>query len=92
MANDQVKLTVQMKATVPQALTLQAFFKHWNYLSGIGSSRMVAFFVDGDGNFHPKCQITVEGDCPELTKEMEEKAQIHKHQFDFDPVAWSVRK
>lgn len=35
----------------------------------MGSSRFVAFYVDGDGNFKPKCKIS----CPELDIKLTEE-------------------
>ncbi|KKM68679.1 hypothetical protein LCGC14_1458410 [marine sediment metagenome] len=90
--NDRIKLTVEMDVTIPQALALKAMFKYWNQLSSMGSSREVAFYVDGDGNFHPKCKVTTEPDIPELTEEMREKAIVADDRgdrvYDYDPIAW----
>ena len=43
-----------MQVTTSQALALQAMFTHWNKLATWGGSRMIGFYVDGDGN--PKFQ------------------------------------
>lgn len=92
----KLTLTVEMEVTPPQALALQAMFKYWNYLSHVGSSRNVAFRVDGDGNFHPKCTIYYSGDpLPDLTEELEELAVISdrggNRVYDFDPIAWKIQ-
>lgn len=93
---DTVKMTVSMDVTIPQALALQAMFKYWNYLSNIGASRKVAFYVDGDGNFHPKCDISFDKNMPSLTEKIEEISVVSDENgnrvYDFDPVAWSLRK
>jgi len=88
-------MTVKMQVTVPQALALQAMFKHWNRLAGWGSSRMIGFFVDGDGNFKPKCECTFSANVPELTDELEKKTIVSDDgngtlNFDFDSVSWAL--
>jgi hypothetical protein len=94
MGKQMVNLTVTMNVTIPQALTLKAMFEYWNYLSNVGSSRDVAFFVDGDGNFHPKCEVTTDVELPELTTELKKKAIKFERNgdraYDFDGVAWAI--
>ena len=106
--SDKVTMTVTMSVTVPQALALQAMFRYWNRLSSMGASREVAFFVDGDGNFHPdvKCGFALGliDAVPELTEELEDMAKVSevnsgtdKHGqpmalFDFDAIAWSMHE
>ncbi len=89
-------MTIDMEVTIPQALALQAMFEHWNRLSSMGSSRYIAFFVDGDGNFHPRCKINFSDEIPELTEKLRELAMGNRVMaeigFDFDPIAWSLRK
>jgi len=96
----RVKMTVEMGVTIPQGIALQAMFKHWNRLASWGSSRMVAFYVDGDGDFKPKCSVTFAEEMPELTEELEKAACVcedaspdagRQYQFDFDPIAWKLR-
>lgn len=86
-----------MQVTPAQALALQAMFDHWNQLSAIGSSRQVAFFVDGDGNFHPECNVTFESgtNLPELTDELRKLAVADEGPngeriYDFDNIAWKI--
>jgi len=95
----KIKMYVEMEVTISQGLALQAMFEHWNFLSNMGSSRLVAFFVDGDGNFHPKVTTSFSEVIPELTKELKEKAMIGTMEgevpfggakFDFDPIAWKL--
>ncbi len=92
---ERIEMLVRMQVTVPQALALQAMFKHWNYLASVGSSRNVAFYVDGDGNFKPKCKVTFSADVPALTPEMETAAMTVQRgdarMFDFDAIAWMLR-
>ena len=90
---ERLEMTVKMQVTPAQALALQAMFKHWNWLAKIGSSRMVSFYVDGDGNFSPKCEMTFSETLPELTDELEQAAITSKDgngtlNFDFAGVAW----
>ena len=99
MSNDRIRVAVYLTATVPQALALQAMFEYWNRLAGVGSSRRVAFYVDGDGNFHPDAQfvnLSMEK-LPHLTDEMREAVVVTGKEsgdyvFDFDPIAWMLRK
>lgn len=91
---DRIKMTIEMQVTPVQGLTLQAMFEYWNQLSAMGGSRKVGFFVDGDGNFHPKCNVKFDGEIPELTDGLRQKA-IAKDQggdrvYDFDNIAWEI--
>ena len=94
--SEKIKMTIDMQVTVPQALALQAMFKYWDHLASAGGSRTVAYNVDGDGNFKPKCNVSFDRDIPELTKEMEELAVVRDsggdRVYDFDPIAWHLRK
>jgi hypothetical protein len=90
--NETVNLTVSMKVTIPQALALKAMFEYWNQLSNLGSSREVAFYVDGDGNFHPQCKVTTDVELPELTDELK-KLPVKRDNngsrlYDYDNLAW----
>lgn len=94
--SEKIKMRVEMKVTKPQAIALQAMFAYWNQLSGSGGSRYVAFFVDGDGDFHPKCDVSFSERMPLLTQEMKEKAVVednHGHRkYDYDGIAWSLHE
>lgn len=57
---EKTKLTVEMDVTPAQAIVLQEMFKYWNHLADIGSSRRTTFYVDGDGDFRPKCKVTTD--------------------------------
>ena len=96
ISRERLEMTVKMQVTPAQALTLQAMFKHWNLLAGWGSSRMIGFYVDGDGNFKPKCECSFSVPLPELTEELEKLAQAKNDghgniDFDFDGMGWKLR-
>ena len=93
--SERIKMTVEMEVTEPQALALQAMFKYWNYLGNVGGSREVTFYVDGDGNFKPRCSISFDNDILELTKEMEQISVVKdsggNRTYDFDRLGWKLR-
>ena len=100
---ERLTMTVKMQVTEAQALTLQAMFNHWNRLARLGSSRMIGFYVDGDGNFKPHCEYELGDEIPihKLTEEMAKAAICNPSanavggsgdlNFDFDGVAWYLR-
>lgn len=85
-----------MEVTESQALALEAMFKYWDALASMGSSRFVAFYVDGDGNFKPKTSIYYSRPIKTLTSEMCKAAIVEDNdgdrKYDFDPIAWMIRK
>jgi hypothetical protein len=89
---DKIKMRVEMEVTKPQAVALQAMFTYWNQLSSMGSSRNVTFFVDGDGNFHPKCDVSFSKRMPLLTSKIAEMAVVEDNdgnrKYDYDLLAW----
>ena len=93
----KIKMVVSMDVTSPQALTLRAMFAYWNYLAGIGASRFVSFYVDGDGNFHPNCDVA-QTEFPDMTDEewehIKELAVIEDNdghrKYDFDSIGWML--
>ena len=89
-------MTVTFEVSEPQALSLQAMFEFWNKLGNQGSSRYVAFMVDGDGDFQPRCKMSYEGNVRPLTQEMRDKAIMENgkadYVFDYDPIGWILRK
>lgn len=91
---EKVKMTVNMDVTIPQALALQAMFENWNILSSIGSSKEISFFCDGDGNFHPNCQITYDKKIPKLTEELFNDTIVKDNNgnrvFDYDAITWKL--
>lgn len=106
--SDKIKMTVEMEVTPSQALALETFFKTWNSLSVRGCSRYVGFYVDGDGNFKPKCNISYDKELPcELNDEIESYAKVYQdtiydkegqiiandvHLFDFDNIGYYMLK
>jgi len=92
--NGLVKMSVYMEVTVPQALALQAMFDYWNELSGMGASRFVGFYCDGDGNFHPHAHCMFNEELPELTDELRaaavQKDDEGDRMYDFDGIAWKL--
>lgn len=92
---DRVEMTVSLQVTPAQGLALQAMFEHWNKLASWGSSRRIAFFVDGDGNFKPKAKVQFSKNLPDLTEEMKSRSVVDGQNsgdllFDFDPIAWML--
>jgi hypothetical protein len=105
MSKERLEMTIKLQVTEPQALAVQAMLKCWNSLGSMGSSRYVAFYVDGDGDFKPKATWEFSKPVAELTPEMQEAAHIFAkltkdqnpgshsdHAFDFDPIAWKLRE
>ena len=92
--NDRTKMTIVMEVTESQGLALQAMFEYWNQLASAGGSRKVAFYVDGDGNFKPNCDVKFENMTPKLTDEMRDIAIVEDNDgdrtYDFDPIAWKL--
>jgi len=83
--------------TEAQAIAIEDMLRIWVMLSATGSSRWVAFYADGDGNFHPK--ILVDGRKPQTTtlggdpksrwkrlSDMRGKGYF----IDFDAIAWAL--
>jgi len=104
--SEKVKMTVTMDVTIPQAITLKNMFEYYNALSSRGSSRNVSFYADGDGNFHPKCEISFNEETSKIIKEVTEELSKHSdkenynfgivedkngnRKYDFDSVAWAL--
>jgi hypothetical protein len=104
MSNERLEMTIKLQVTEAQALAVQAMLECWNSLGSMGSSRYVAFYVDGDGNFKPKATWEYSEPITELTDEMRKASHIfakvyredspgsqNDHAFDFDPIAWKLR-
>jgi len=97
-----MKMTVVFDVNREQAITLREMFNYWNRLSSIGSSRYVAFFVDGDGNFHPNIKMAFTENLPELEEKYLNSAikqnphgyKVHEGDrfYDFDPIGWALLK
>lgn len=94
MKKNRKKFTVEMDVTEAQAVALSAFFKSWNSLSGAGVSRFVSFYVDGDGNFRPKCQVSSDWDLKdreslEVLARIEPERDIER--YDYDAISSAIR-
>ena len=93
--SDRIEMTVKMQVTPAQGLALQAMFNHWNKMASWGCSRYIGFYVDGDGNFHPKAEVEFNAPMHQLTDEMAGTAVIENDgdgnlMFDCDPIAWML--
>ena len=76
--------------TIPQAAALRAMFEQMRILGGMGGSRWVCFYSDGDGDFRPKPIYTVSGHT-EIVEEWSEGAgnwEFDEYRIDFDGIAW----
>ena len=82
--------------TIPQAAALRALFEQMRILGGMGGSRWVCFYSDGDGNFRPK-PVYVVSEHADVVKEWSEGAGSWDHpdyqgeyRVDFDSIAWPL--
>lgn len=91
--DERTKMVIEMNVTQSQGLALRAMFEYWNHLANIGGSRKVGFYVDGDGNFKPECNVKFEA-TTELTDEMRNISIVEDNDgdrtYDFDPIAWKL--
>lgn len=100
--SERREVVIRAQCTEAQALALQIMVERWNRLGGWGSSRFVAFYADGDGNFHPKATIEQPPEFRSLTDDMRKHAEkLHTsadpplselYLIDFDPIAWRLRE
>ena len=92
----KTKITIDLEVTEAQGLALQAMFEYWEHLSNIGASRFVAFYVDGDGDFHPKSKISFSDEITLLTDEMRKIAVVSdddgNRKYDYDGIDWLLDK
>lgn len=77
----------------PQRLAIEDMLAYWRE-SRRGSSRWMAFFVDGDGNFRP--HITVDGREPEHQDRIDPRRfwtggqpWSGEYRIDYDAIAWT---
>lgn len=85
------KITVEIdNLTDAQAIALEDMFAEMVRLGNIGSSRLLAFFSDGDGNFRPK--IKVDGKNAEKNKVFPENYfwDGYDYKMDYDKIAWEI--
>lgn len=94
MSLERRDFSVNMKVTEAQAVALNEFFRQWNSLSSGGGSRFVAFYVDGDGTFHPKCEVNAEWNLSQW-KEEAKRAYVDSDndiiRYDADGVSAAIR-
>lgn len=98
MVDGRREVVIRANVTEAQALALELMCETWNRLGSWGSSRFVAFYADGDGNFQPKARIEKPPEFRELTDDMRKAAlkitsepMRELHAIDFDPIAWKLR-
>lgn len=88
----KLDMTIKLRVTEAQAMTLQAMFEYMSELGGVGASRYVAFFADGDGNFQPKAEFLYSKPVRPVDEDVKKIAVVedrHGHRkYDFDNVAW----
>jgi len=83
---------VTMSVTKAQAIALREMFDYWTYLGHIGASRMVGFFVDGDGDFQPECQFVSDPPLDNISDKVRQAAIKNERDgnyrnYDFDGVS-----
>lgn len=87
---EKFKMNVEFTVTEPQALALQVMFEQWTRMGNSGASADVAFRVDGDGPFSPKCKVTFENPVMELNDTIRALAKYKKRDcelsYDFDAI------
>lgn len=86
-------ITIRANVTEAQALALEVMIGQWNSLSSMGSSRFVAFYADGDGNFHPAARMYKPRCWRQLTDELTDAAINWENDIcliDFDPIDWML--
>lgn len=94
MSSEKLEMTVKMQVTEAQALALKAMFEYWTGCGGVGASRKVGFYLEGDGDFQPKCETSFSREIHELTPEMSKSAVIVDQNgdrlYDYDPIGWML--
>ena len=95
-----MKMSIEIdNLTDAQVLAIEDMLAQWQYLGGIGGSRWVAFFADGDGNFHPKIQVDGRNPQKYPWRKSRWKLFVIKPSgasdegcfIDFDTIAWELR-
>ena len=86
-----MKLVIKLdNLTKPQLLALVEFFNKWKYLCSIGSSRAVSYYVDGDGNLHPKIDFELPKEITEEDLSLVKDCYKETLEIDFDKIAWKL--
>ena len=89
----KVTMTIRLEGlTLPQAAALRAMFERMRHLGGLGGSRWVAFYADGDGNFRPKPSYEFSHSA-ETVEEWSEgecgwNSDRDEYRVNFDSIAW----
>lgn len=93
MRNHTVDMTINLRGlTIPQAAAMRAMFQTMRSLGGMGSSRWVSFYADGDGNFRPRPTYRFSAHR-QLIKGLSEGAgkwEDGDYRVDFDSIAWKM--
>jgi hypothetical protein len=71
MKNEKKKFTVECEMNERWIPHFLGMLKYMQQLGSLGSSRNVTFYVDGDGDFHPK--FSWPADLPEPAKSISER-------------------
>ena len=86
-----LKITLE-RISLPQAIALKKILEFMDYLGNIGSSRWVAFYADGDGDFRPDLkEFNYPLPIPETKKDVKEMTGTF-YGIDFDSIAWELEK
>jgi hypothetical protein len=98
MANRTENLTIQIdNLSEAQSLAIQDMLAMWVSLGRSGSSRMVSFYADGDGDFHPRIDIN-STDCFVPPKQFGTPEEIQArwkkdvYEIDYDEIAGKLRR
>jgi len=97
---DCVSMKIELSnLTKAQAIAIEEMFAIWKDLSSVGSSRYVAFFADGDGNFHPTIAINDKLPTHKGNEVMGKDYFIEQtvtktsaYWVDFGPITWKLYK
>jgi hypothetical protein len=99
LARNKHKLVITIDNIAPaDAIALKKMFEYMQYLGNIGSSRICAFYADGDGSFHPKVSFDYPielPEVPEITGVVESRGDPNNFSrgsfsIDSDDIAWHV--
>lgn len=82
--------------TIPQAAAMRSMFECMRRLGSMGSSRFVAFYADGDGDFRPKPTYKFTNRRKDIEEwsvgECEWSGARDEFCVDFDSIAWKREK
>ncbi len=89
----RVSMTIRLDGlTLPQAAALRAMFERMRQLGGLGGSRWVAFYSDGDGNFRPRPIYEFSHSAETIEDwsagECQWDSNRDEYGVDFDSIAW----